>query len=133
MVHLIAFDTSKFDVSEETPNPINPIVGESFLVWLRGELAGTPYDMTAPEAEDWGWYACVTGAGASYMVGASADTQGLGAEVKWTIQLHKARSLKEKLLGQNKLKGDDPLLAVIEKIIRSDRDIGSIEVTREVK
>ena len=66
------------------------------------------------------------------MVGASADAKDPAVEVEWTVQLHKTRSLKEKLLGQNKLKGDDPLLALIEKIIRADREIGRVEVIRQV-
>jgi hypothetical protein len=132
MAHLIIFNTSKFDVSKETPNPINPIAGESVLIWLRSEVAGPRYDVSAPAAEDWGWYVYINGGGASYMVGASADAQDPAVELEWTVQLHKTRSLKEKLLGQNKLEGDDPLFALIEKIIRADSDIGRVEVTREV-
>ena len=35
MAHVIRFRTDKFDVSKERPNPINPIPGESLLLWLR--------------------------------------------------------------------------------------------------
>ena len=131
MAHLITFYTSKFDVSKEAPNPINPIAGLSVLIWLRSEVAGSHYEVSAPAAEDWGWYVYINGGGASYMIGASADAQDPAVEVEWTVQLHKTRSLKEKLLGQNKLKSDDPLFALIEKIIRADSDIGAVEVTRE--
>jgi hypothetical protein len=131
MAYLITFNTKKFDVSEETPNPINPIAGESALIWLRRELTGSHYDVSPPAPEDWGWYMYVNGGGASYMLGASADVQQ-AVDVEWTVQLHKTRSLKERILGRNSLKGDDPLLALIEKIIRSDSEIRGVEVIMEV-
>ena len=31
MPHLISFTTKNFDASKETPNPINPIAGETVL------------------------------------------------------------------------------------------------------
>jgi hypothetical protein len=40
MAHLITFTSSQFDVSVETPNPINPIAGEGVLKWLREKLVG---------------------------------------------------------------------------------------------
>jgi hypothetical protein len=96
MAHLITFNTNKFDVSKETSNPINPIAGESVLIWLRSEVAGSNYDVSAPAAEDWGWYVHINGGGASYIVGASADAKDPAVEAGWTVQLHKTRSLKEK-------------------------------------
>jgi len=55
MAHLISFDTAKFDLAAEPPNPINPIAGVSFLHWLR-EALGEGYAVSEPAAEDWGWY-----------------------------------------------------------------------------
>jgi hypothetical protein len=34
MAHVMTFRSSKFDIATETPNPINPIAGESLLLWL---------------------------------------------------------------------------------------------------
>ena len=78
MAHVVSFSTGKFDVSTETPNPINPIAGQSILKWLRAELAKAQYTATEPDTEDWGWYIDVTGNDGSYLVGASADA-GSGA------------------------------------------------------
>ena len=130
MAHLITFRSSKFDVTRETPNPINPIAGESVLLWLREKLRDSRYEATAPETEDWGWYVDVKGAGATYLVGASADAGERVASVEWTIQIHKQRSLKDKITGGNKLAVDDPLSALVERIIRADPTIEAVDVEK---
>ena len=61
MTHLISFSSTRFDVTKETPNPINPLAGESLLLWLREKLSGGMYEVTAPAPEDWGWYVYVKG------------------------------------------------------------------------
>ena len=130
MAHLIEFTTAKFDVSQETPNPINPIAGESVLKWLREKLAQHQYGATDPDTEDWGWYMEVKGPGCSYLVGAGGDATSSSARVEWIIQVHKQRSLKEKVTGTNKLAVDDPLFALIERIVREDTRLDAIEVTK---
>ena len=92
MVHLIHFSTGLFDIAKETPNPINPIPGQSVLQWLRGKLEGTPYTAGEPDAEDWGWYIGVTGNGASYLVGASGEpneSSGMVAESGGEVAIRK--------------------------------------------
>jgi hypothetical protein len=89
MPYLITLKTAKFDVSAETPNPVNPIAGESLLNWLRSELTKRQFDVTEPDAEDWGWYVTVRTAQGSYMIGASADVEDSRPPVEWTVQLHK--------------------------------------------
>ena len=131
MAHLISFTTSKFDISKETPNPINPIAGQSVLNWLKHELAKAHYQSTEPATEDWGWYMDVEGGGASYLVGASADARDAAKDVEWTIQVHKTRSVKDKLLGRNKMQTDDPLGALIANIIRADGAIEQVSVENE--
>ena len=59
MTRVIRFLTAKFDVSAERLNPINPIPGESLLLWLR-EQARPHFELSHPEPEDWGWYSFVT-------------------------------------------------------------------------
>ena len=130
MAHLITFGSTKFDVTTETPNPVNPIAGESVLQWLREKLSDSPYEATVPATEDWGWYVYVKGAGASYLVGASADAREPSRNIDWTVQIHKQRSLKDKITGANKLTADDPLSVLIERIIRAETDISGIEVDR---
>ena len=130
MAHVITFRSSMFDVTKETPNPINPIAGEGVLLWLRGKLEIAQYEVTVPDSEDWGWYVYVRGAGASYMVGAGADIPEQGPVEEWTIQVHKQRSLKDRIKGVGKLAADDPLSALIESIMRAEKGIESIDVDK---
>ena len=131
MARLISFTTARFDVSGEKPNAINPIAGQSVLLWLREELMRAQYRVTEPDTEDWGWYVDVEGADASYLVGASADATEPTPTVEWIVQVHKNRSVKDKVLGQNKMAADDPLSALIERIVRGDSRIGCVSVTRD--
>ncbi len=128
MAFVISFRTARFDVSKETPNPINPIAGESVLNWLRTALAGADYRSTVPGTEDWGWYMDVEGRGGAYLVGASAEADGATTDVEWVVQVHRARSLKDKLLGRNKLSEGDPLCSQIERIVRADTQIELLSV-----
>jgi hypothetical protein len=131
MAHLISFTTGRFDVSGEKPNPINPIAGQSVLLWLREELSRAQYRVTEPDTEDWGWYIDVESAAASYLIGASADPTDPPSTVAWVVQVHKKRSMTDKLLGRNKMAADDPLFALIERIVRGDARIEQVSVTRE--
>lgn len=131
MAHVLSFRTARFDVSGETPNQINPIAGQSVLAWLRQELMKAGYTATEPDTEDWGWYIDVEGNGASYLVGASADAEGTEPDVDWTVQIEKLRSVKDKLLGRNKMTPDDALSALVEKIVRADATIEELLVDRE--
>jgi hypothetical protein len=131
MAHVSSFRTRKFDVTAETPNPINPIAGQSVLRWLRAELAKSQFSATEPDTEDWGWYMDVTGNDGSYLVGASADADGSTPDVEWVIQVHRHRSMKDKLLGRHTLAVDDPVVALIERIVRADPQISDVAVERE--
>jgi hypothetical protein len=71
MAHIVAFRTSRFDVSAETPNTINPIAG------------------------------------------------------------HRHRSISDKLFGRNKMAVDDPLAALIERMVRADGQISDVSIERE--
>jgi len=130
MAHVISFTTARFDVSKETPNPTNPIAGQSVLNWLREALGKAENQSTEPDTEDWGWYMDVRSAGSVYLVGASADATDSGPDIEWTVQVHKHRTLADKLLGKNKMAADDPLSAQIESIIRADATFKDIAVER---
>jgi hypothetical protein len=129
MTHLITFTSSQFDVSRETPNPINPIAGQGILNWLRDKLISAGYEVTTPEPEDWGWYVHVNGRDGAYLVGASSDVDQ-PAPREWVIQIHRERSLKDKLLGRNKLAGDDALTARIETIVRDGGSAQDVQVDK---
>ncbi|MDM3871103.1 hypothetical protein QSV34_07000 [Porticoccus sp. W117] len=122
------FETSKFDVTKEQKNPINPIYGESLLLWLKDRLLGQ-LEITVPEAEDWGWYSYVNWKGRQYMLGASAyfdEGDDPNEEVGWVFQLTKERSLKEVLLFQEKMKADDECLIFFTSIFNEDSDFHNI-------
>lgn len=92
MTRVIRFNTAKFDVSTERPNPINPIPGESLLLWLR-EIVNPKLAISEPDAEDWGWYAFVEWGGRQYMLGSCASEEENG-EREWILQVEKLRSFK---------------------------------------
>jgi hypothetical protein len=130
MAHLITFQSSMFDVTKETPNPINPIAGQSLLRWLCESLKHRNYEATAPEPEDWGWYVIVQGPGSKYLVGASAEPEEGRAGIEWTIQIHKQRSFKDKITRTNKLTVDDSLSTLIETIIRAETGIQEVIIEK---
>ena len=99
--------------------------------WLREELSKARYQVTEPATEDWGWYIDVEGRGASYLVGASADAEERSPDLEWVIQVHKRRTVKDKLLGRNKMTADDPLAMLVERTVRADPSIEQVSVTRE--
>jgi hypothetical protein len=132
MAHLISFRTTKFNVTAETPNPINPIAGQSVLNWLRAQLTNTGYAATEPDTEDWGWYMNVEGDDASYLVGASTDAESSSPSVEWVVQVHKHRSMTDKLLVRNQMATDDALVTAIERIVRADAEILDVTVERNV-
>jgi hypothetical protein len=39
MADVLRFTTALFDVSKERENPINPIPGESLLLWLKDKVS----------------------------------------------------------------------------------------------
>ncbi len=144
MTHLISFKSSRFDVTQETPNESNAFAGESVLSWLREELARHQYESTIPGMEDWGWYIDVKGAGSSYMVGASAEVEykdeadsalsydvSANAMLDWNLQIHKHRTVMEKLRGKNVMAADDALCVLIERIVRSDSRLEEVSVVRD--
>lgn len=65
----------------------------------------------------------------AYLVGTSADLDDSTPEIEWMVQVEKHRSLKDKVLGQNKMAADDRLVAVIGAIVRSVPELA--EVTSE--
>ncbi len=123
MNEVISFKTSQFDTSKETPNPINPIAGESVLVWLEQNFSLAGYELTDPSPEDWGWYISATGPSGTYMIGAVAFDEEDGAsglEIEWLIQFDRKRTLKEILLGKGKATRDDQLVSAVFATLASN-------------
>lgn len=130
MVHLITFVTGRFDPAKETPNDINPIAGQAVLLWLRERLQSLGYDTTLPAMEDWGWYAGSDNGTSSYLVGASGDPES-GPDVHWFIQIHKHRSLKDRMFGRNRLNSADRLSEAVERLVRGEKDFRDVSVEKE--
>lgn len=130
MAHEITFRSKKFDVTAEEPNPINPIAGQSFLLWLKDRLHNAGYEAGEPDTEDWGWYIELSAFDSSYLVGASGFPEAEGASAEWHIQIHKLRSWVDKLTGRNKLAPDDPLSQIIETLVRDEPEFIEVEVHR---
>jgi hypothetical protein len=134
MAHVISFRTSRFDPTKERPNPINPIAGESVLIWLRENVFREPYSSTEPDAEDWGWYIDVQIDGESYLVGSCAqidEEPEIGEEIEWPLQIHKNRTFIEKLLGRNKMAVDDSLVSKVLDTFKNDAAFHHVTVERD--
>ena len=126
MSRVIRFTTSEFDISKERPNPINPIPGESLLLWLR-DKARPRVELTEPDTEDWGWYSFVNWDGRQYMLGASASDEGNG-EREWILQIEKDRSLKEKLLGRELMTENDQCATFFQRLLEQEPGFKSVSV-----
>jgi hypothetical protein len=118
MTVVVRFNTKMFDVSRERPNPLNPIAGESLLIWLKDKLS-PGYQVTEPDAEDWGWYSHIEWAGTTYMLGSCASEPEAG-ERERVLQIVRSRSLKERLLGRGNATTTDSCVTHIVKLLGSE-------------
>lgn len=128
MPFTIGFKTSKFDVSKEDENPINPIYGQSLLIWLEKELPDE-LNLDEPDAEDWGWFSHLEWKGREYLVGATAyfeDGDDLTSELEWVFQVDKHRSFKEKLLGREKMTEADDCLQYFRLLFESSSEFNDV-------
>jgi hypothetical protein len=125
--HLVSLETAAFDLGKEPNNPMNPIGGHSLLAWLRASLK-SHLELTEPACEDWGWYSTGTFDGSDYLIGACAMGQPDDVPpLEWQIQIHKQRSLLDKLLGKNRMAPDDPLSAVIVATVKDEPAFSKVE------
>ncbi len=126
MTRVIRFNTARFDVAKERPNPINPIPGESLLLWLR-ERAKPHVEVTEPDAEDWGWYSFVDWKGRQYLLGSSASDEDSGQR-EWILQIDKQRSVKETLMGREKMAADDDCAQFFQQLLEDEPSFTSVSV-----
>ena len=111
---ILEFEKNKFDVSKEDKNTVNPIFGQSLLLWLK-QRAGAGIDLSEPDDEDWGWCSDLNWKSRSYLLGAASDDGKT-----WIFQMQKHRSMKEKILGKEKFSEDDEAWQFFLDIIRSE-------------
>jgi len=130
MPRVIRFLSARFDVSKERPNPINPIAGESLLLWLREQVKAAA-DMSPPEAEDWGWYSFVSWQGRQYLIGSCASEEEEGGEREWILQIDKQRSMRERLLGQEKMTRDDECATYFQRLLEQEASFRVVEADAE--
>jgi len=119
---MIRFTTDIFDIKKEDKNPINPIYGQSLLLWLQQKIAAS-YKMSIPNYEDWGWYSDMFYNDKKYMIGASSQEDGL----EWVLQISKQRSLIDILLYREKMTENDKCFLYFKKIIESESSFKNIE------
>jgi len=124
MHHIITIVTDKFDVTKEDENPINPIYGQSLLLWLKEQVAKT-VRLDNPNTEDWGWYTNIDWKGRSYLLGASAMESENGG-FKWVFQVDKNRTIKEKFLGREKMGKDDECLLFFKSVFDSESEFKGV-------
>ncbi|MEM7354070.1 MAG: hypothetical protein AAF657_24925 [Acidobacteriota bacterium] len=128
MHYCIRFHTAKFDVRQEDENTINPIPGQSLLLWLKDKLAGT-VELDEPDMEDWGWYSGLEWQGRDYLLGATAlEAEPPSAVYEWIFQVDKHRTLKEKLFGREKMTADDECLMFFKSIFDAAPEFEGVEV-----
>ena len=123
----MTFWTSLFDISKERPNEINPIPGESLLIWMAAELVDEAA-MTSPDMEDWGWYSTLNFEGRSYMIGSVALDERDDGRREWVVQIDKHRSIKERILGRAKLTGDDPCVLMVRELIEHEPEFVDVQL-----
>jgi len=127
---LVDFLTTKFDISGEPPNDVNPIAGQSFLVWLVPLLERAGYTVDQPSTEDWGWYVEVNDRdGRRFIVGASASRHE-GDRIDWLVQVWRWRTLRQWLRGEPVMARDDPLLRLIERALDTP-DFVEVDVSEQ--
>ena len=131
MHYIITFKSSKFHISHERKNPINPIYGVSLGEWLSLLLKQKNINVTDIDAEDWGWYVYVTLNYKKYLVGFIAipdEEESDNAEL--IIQVNKKRSFIELLTFKEKMNETDELLQLIHQFVSKIEDAKNIEVEK---
>lgn len=119
--------TSRFNLSEVKPHFINDCCfGEDMAAWLAEELAKDGFFTDPPEQEDWGWCFALTHHKDTYFFAISGDNDGhaeMPNQGEWRISIHKTRSVMDRLMGRNRLAGNDPVTVAVERILVNQPDM----------
>jgi len=126
----ILFETDRFNVSEVKEHFINACCfGEDLAEWLRQQLTKKGHSAGAPYQEDWGWEMLAQQGPKRYYLGVSGYPRedAVGAnDGEWRIMLEKKRSIWERLRGRNKIVETEPILAMVEDILREQADVRNV-------
>lgn len=128
MSHYISFFTPRFGAYSSHSCLAGPHGGEALLEWLRRKLSAWDYEATSPTSQEWGWQMEIDSDSATYVVGISVDIPASALPPSWVMQIHKRRSIEDKLAGRNRMQQDDPLSMLIEEVLRGEEWIAGIEV-----
>ena len=128
------FETNHFNVSEVGKHFINPCCfGEDFAEWLRQQLTKKGYSASVPYQEDWGWEMLTRQGSQGCYLGVAGflreDAVGKNEE-EWRIMVEKKRSIWDRLRGRNRMAESEPILAIIEGILREHAGIRNVRIER---
>jgi len=126
----ILFETDRFNVSEVERHFINPCCfGEDLAEWLQQQLTKTGISAGDPYQEDWGWEMPARQGSQHYFVGVGGYLREGGAsknDGEWRIMVEKKRSMWDKLRGRNAITDAEPILSIVEGILREQADVRKI-------
>ena len=125
----ILFETDRFNVSQVKEHFINPCCfGEDLAQWLSAKLTNQGATSGRPGQEDWGWYLFVQRGPDRYFLGVGGNhIDGAGInDGEWRIMVQKRRSLWDRIRGRNAATDTDPILSIIESILREQGDFRNV-------
>jgi hypothetical protein len=126
----ILFETDRFNVSEVKEHFINACCfGEDLAEWLRQQLTRKGLSAGAPYQEDWGWEMLAQQGSQSYYLGVGGYLRegAVGTnDGEWRIMLEKKRSIWERLRGRNKMVETEPIVAIVEGLLREQADFRNV-------
>jgi hypothetical protein len=125
------FRTSRFNLSKVGAHFINPCCfGEDLAAWLAEKLTERGIEAGQPYQEDWGWeFRATTSTGSIYyfgMGGIPDETCPGENSGEWRVFIEKKRSLWQLLTGSGKISVHDPMLTIVEEVLKSQPDFEDI-------
>src|SRR5690349_18400205 len=121
----LLFQTDRFNLSRPKEYFINECCyGDDLAAWLRGKLAEMSIEATEPAQEDWGWYIDLRHNGNAYFVGIGGNKDETSGNMgEWRLMIEKHRSLKEKLLGKNRIARNEQIITILQGMIENEPDM----------
>jgi hypothetical protein len=122
----LLFATDRFNLSQVGEHFVNPCCfGEDLAAWLRSKLSEKGIHVSEPGQEDWGWFLRAKQGNDSYFLAVSGNSaNGTDQDYgEWRIIVLKKRSIWDQVMGKGKIEDDDPMLQIIEEILRAEADL----------
>jgi len=126
------FESNTFDWKSEPPNDYHEVNGISMGRYLSPLLARKNIQVTDIESEDWGWYLNATLDNQTYMIGFIIIPKDVGESGdECIVHVEKNRSFIETIMGKNKMRDDDRMLAIVHKLISEIKDVNEISQDKQ--